>query len=142
MAFNLFKRGKEEKAQVKTAGPLVVKKEAPKKKEEVKKEVVSKGKSKNGAPFSSSVLLNPHITEKASMLAEKGQYVFRVHTEATKGSVKKSVESIYGVNVKGVRLTTKPGRKVRAGRKMGFKSGMKKAVVHLKEGQTIDIIAR
>ncbi|MDA1337250.1 MAG: 50S ribosomal protein L23 [bacterium] len=144
MAFNLFKKGTKEKTALRTARPLVEKKETSKKKDEVVKKAAPavKSKGKKMTPALSSVLQSPHITEKASWLAEQKQYVFRVHPTATKGAVKQSVEALYGVGVKGVRLTIKPARKIGAGKRAVVKPGMKKAIVHLQEGQTLDIISR
>lgn len=140
MAFNIFKKKEEKKPQEQIEKPLVKEKKEPKK--EVVKKATVNAKGKKTSPALSSVLLNPHVTEKASMLAEKGQYVFRVHKTATKGAVKQSVEALYGVNVKKVGLTTKPPRKVRAGKRTVLKPGLKKAIVHLKEGESIEIISR
>ena len=140
MAFNIFKKKEEKKSQEQIEKPLAGEKKEPKK-EVVKKAAVS-AKGKKTFPALASVLLSPHVTEKAAMLAEKGQYVFRVHKTATKGAVKQSVEALYGVNVKKVGLTTKPARKVRAGKRTVLQPGLKKAVVHLKKGESIEIISR
>ncbi|MCH7828354.1 50S ribosomal protein L23 [Patescibacteria group bacterium] len=94
------------------------------------------------APSFPSVLLNPHITEKATLLGEKGQYVFRVQPQATKDAVKQSVEALYGVAVRNVRLIKKPAKKIRIGRREGVKQGLKKAVVQLKAGESIEVISR
>lgn len=134
MAFNIFKKKEEPK------------KEAPKKQEaalSAEKPAApapkAKGKARASLP---GVLLNPHITEKASLLGEKGQYVFRVYPAASKSAVRQSVESLYGVEVRSVQMTRKPAKKVRLGRREGVKPGMKKAVVQLKQGQTIEVISR
>ena len=140
MAFNIFKKKEEKKPQVSAEKPL--EKEKKQSKKEVVKKTTGSTKGKKTSPALSSVLLNPHVTEKAAMLAEKGQYVFRVHKTATKGAVKQSVEALYGVNVKKVGLTTKPARKVGAGKRTVLQPGLKKAVVHLKKGESIEIISR
>jgi len=140
MAFNIFKKKEDKKTEVAPKKPLA------EKKEEVKKEVIKKTsvakKGKKVSPALSTVLLNPHVTEKASMLAEKGQYVFSVHESATKGAVKQAVESLYGVNVTRVGLIVKQARKVRSRRRTTLEHGLKKAVVHLKKGESIEIISR
>ncbi|MDP2735229.1 MAG: 50S ribosomal protein L23 [bacterium] len=133
MAFNIFKKKEE------TKEAPAVKEAAPKAEKPAASAPKAKGKGKVSLP---GVLLNPHVTEKASLLAEKGQYVFRVHPLATKGAVKQSVEALYGVEVRDVRMTKKPAKKVRLGRKEGVKQGMKKAVVQVKRGQTIEVISR
>ena len=139
MAFNFFKKKEQEKPQPKVQKPAAIKQEehevAPKEAEGTKK----KAKKTFLLP---GVLMNPHITEKASMLGERGQYVFRVHKEATKGAVRGAVESLYGVEVRSVRLIRKPAKKIRSGKKMGLKPELKKAVVQLKRGQSIEVISR
>ena len=140
MVFNIFKKKEEKKPEAKIEKPLVMEKKEPKNEAVKKADAILK--KKKISPALSSVLIHPHVTEKASMLAEKGQYVFRVQKTATKGAIKQSVEALYGVNVKRVGLTIKPARKVRAGKKTVLKPGLKKAIVHLKEGESIEIMSR
>jgi len=140
MAFNIFKKKEEKKAQPQITKPLVEKKEEPKK--EVAKKPTLSTKGKKVSLALSAVLLNPHVTEKASWLAEKGQYVFHVRNDATKGAIRESVESLYGVHVTKVGLIVKPARRVRTGRKTTLKPELKKAIVHLAKGESIEIIAR
>ena len=139
MAFNLFKKKQQEKPQVKEDPPLAKTQE---KQEQASKAQPDTGKKAKKPPVLSGVLLNPHITEKAAMLQEMGQYVFRVHKDATKGAVRGSVESLYGVSVKKVRLIKKPTKKMRIGKKEGIKQGLKKAVVQLKQGENIETLSR
>lgn len=147
MPFNFFKRSKPEKPQLKDEAPVVKVQETAKLESKAKEEVASAasrrsgGKAKKASPLS-GVLLNPHITEKATMLGEKGQYVFRVHPQATKDAVKQSVEVLYGVTVRNVRLIKKPAKKIRIGKKEGVKQGLKKAMVQLKIGESIEVISR
>ena len=139
MAFNFFKKKEQEKPQPKVQKPAAIKQEehevAPKEAEGTKK----KAKKTFLLP---GVLMNPHITEKASMLGERGQYVFRVYPQATKGAVKSAIESLYGVEVRKVRMIKKPAKKIRIGKKEGVKPGLKKAVVQFKAGQSMEIISR
>tara|TARA_Y100000310_G_C20698585_1_gene827561 strand:+ start:6199 stop:6615 length:417 start_codon:yes stop_codon:yes gene_type:complete len=138
MPFNFFRRKKE------------VPKEQPKPRKEIKvaaqkeaKPQVQAGKAQKRTRVADpSVLSRPHITEKASFLAEKGQYVFRVVPEATKHQVKAAVEELYGVEVAGVRIARQRSKTVRVGKKEGIKPGFKKAVVQLQKGQTIEVISR
>jgi large subunit ribosomal protein L23 len=97
----------------------------------------SSGASKKG--FSYQIIKEPHISEKASNLAEKNKYTFKVYTNTNKPEIKKSVEGIYGVNVLDVKVIKVPKKKRRLGRTEGFKKGFKKAVVTIKEGQKIEI---
>jgi len=85
-------------------------------------------------------IVSPHITEKATDLAAKNQYVFVVAQRANKGDIKRSVEKMYGVNVRLVRIVNVHSKKMRLGRIQGLKSGYKKAVVKVKEGQKIEIL--
>ncbi len=88
------------------------------------------------------ILKGPQITEKATELKDKNQYVFKVADSANKSEIKKAVEEVYGVKVIKVRTIKVPRRKRRLGRSVGWKKGYKKAVVSLKKDQTIDIMPR
>lgn len=84
-------------------------------------------------------ILSPVITEKSTKLSENNQVVFRVPHDATKPQIKKAVEELFKVKVKGVNtLVTKGKKKMFRGR-MGQRSDVKKAVVTLHEGSTIDV---
>lgn len=95
---------------------------------------------KAGSSF--RILKSPHITEKAASLAERNQYVFEVFKNANKNEIKKSVEGLFGVNVLRVRIVNIPKKPRRIGRQSGYKSGYKKAIVKIKEGQKIEILPR
>jgi large subunit ribosomal protein L23 len=84
-------------------------------------------------------ILSPVITEKTTKLSEHNQVVFRVPHDATKPEIKKAVEALFKVKVKGVNtLVTKGKIKMFRGRK-GERSDVKKAIVTLAEGSTIDV---
>ena len=84
-------------------------------------------------------ILSPVITEKSTKLSEHNQVVFRVPHEATKPQIKEAVEKLFKVKVKGVNtLVTKGKKKLFRGRK-GERSDIKKAIVTLHEGSTIDV---
>jgi len=106
--------------------------------EKVKK--VSKPKRKKGIPQLYQILKSFHISEKATDLAEKGQYVFKVFSKANKIEIKKAIENLYGVDVLTVNIIRVPSKKRRLGRVSGFKKGYKKAIVKIKKGQKIDIL--
>ncbi len=95
---------------------------------------------KKAKGFSYSVIKEPHISEKATNLAEKNKYTFKVYRNSNKLEIKKSVEGIYGVDVLGVNIITIPHKKRRLGKTEGFRKGFTKAVVTVKEGQKIEII--
>lgn len=146
--FDFLKRKEEiEKAKQpeKKARAVEVKKEkkAPVTKSAVKKETAVKAPSNASAKkekFSYTVVKAPHISEKASYLAEDNKYVFQVSPSANKPEIKKSVEGIYHVNVLSVNIIKIPGKKRRLGRTEGMKKGHTKAIVTLKEGQKIEIL--
>ncbi|MBI4138304.1 MAG: 50S ribosomal protein L23 [Candidatus Wildermuthbacteria bacterium] len=84
-------------------------------------------------------LIKARGTEKASVLGKHRQYVFEVRDGATKGSVKFAVEKSFGVVVTGIQMIQKRAKKIRVGRRVGVRPGTKKAVVRLKEGQSIEL---
>ena len=85
------------------------------------------------------VLLGPHISEKATVVAEEhGQYVFKVAKDATKLEIKKAVEQLFEVSVKAVRTAVVKGKTKRTRFGMGKRSDWKKAYVSLEQGQEID----
>jgi len=88
------------------------------------------------------VLKSPIITEKGTLVSEKGnQVVFRVDTRATKLEVALAVEKLFGVKVTAVRTLNTLGKSYRRfGRKIGRHSDWKKAYVTLAEGQSIDLL--
>ncbi len=97
-------------------------------------------KRRNIKGFSYSIVKEPHISEKATNLSEKNQYIFKVDKNANKTEVKKSVEGIYGVDVLSVNMIKIPKKKRRIGRTEGFRKGHTKAVVKIAEGQKIEIL--
>jgi large subunit ribosomal protein L23 len=85
------------------------------------------------------VILSPVVTEKATTASEHNQVVFRVARGATKPEIKDAVEKLFNVKVKGVNtLVTKGKTKYFRGR-AGARSDVKKAIVTLAEGHSIDI---
>jgi len=85
------------------------------------------------------VVLAPHITEKSTMLSETNAVVFKVATKATKPEIKAAVEALFGVTVIGVNTIVTKGKTKRWKGKPYQRSDMKKAIVRLAEGQSIDI---
>jgi large subunit ribosomal protein L23 len=84
------------------------------------------------------VIRAPVITEKATLLSEKNQVVFRVSLESNKFQIKKAVETLFGVTVLGVNTLVVKGKTKRFKGRPGRRSDFKKAYVKLAEGQTID----
>jgi|TARA_B100000767_G_scaffold125138_1_gene119269 large subunit ribosomal protein L23 len=88
------------------------------------------------------VLLGPHISEKATIVADDGgQVVFRVAADATKPEIKKAVEQLFEVKVASVRVLNAKGKTKRTRYGVGHKANIRKAYVRLAEGHDIDFIA-
>lgn len=86
-----------------------------------------------------ATIIAPVITEKSTKLSESNQVVFRVPGSATKPQIKKAVEELFKVKVKSVNtLVTKGKKKLFRGRP-GARSDVKKAIVTLQPGSTIDV---
>ena len=86
-----------------------------------------------------TVLLAPHVSEKAAIVTEKAnQVVFRVRKDATKPDIKAAVELMFEVKVDAVQVVNSAGKHKRFGGRAGRRSDFKKAYVRLAEGQTID----
>lgn len=85
------------------------------------------------------VLVAPQISEKATMLAERGnQVVFIVTPDATKPEIKAAVELLFKVRVGSVQVMNLKGKAKRFGRTMGRRSDVRKAIVSLEAGQEIN----
>ena len=85
------------------------------------------------------VVLAPHITEKSTLLSEHNAVVFKVANDATKPQIKAAVEALFGVSVTGVNTLTSKGKTKRWKGRPYQRSDMKKAIVTLAEGQSIDV---
>ena len=124
---------------------VAVKKEAVKKeavkKEAVKKEAVKKEAVKKVADKSLQSVLAPHVTEKATMVADKlNQIIFKVRKNATKIQVKEAIELMFKVDVTAVNLLNVKGKTKRASRNsMGKRADWKKAYVSIQAGQEINL---
>ncbi|HUT22379.1 MAG TPA: 50S ribosomal protein L23 [Candidatus Bipolaricaulota bacterium] len=84
-------------------------------------------------------LLKPLITEKATELGAKNQYLFIVPTSANKAQIATKIEHVYGVKPVKVQTANFAGKKVRYGRSQGRKKSWKKAIVVLSAGDKIEI---
>ena len=85
------------------------------------------------------VIRRPLITEKATRALELNQYTFEVDHRAAKPDIKAAVEKIFDVKVIGVSTMNPPRRTRRVGRFAGKRAQVKKAVVRLAEGNTIQL---
>jgi len=93
-----------------------------------------------------SILIKPIITEKATANSELNNcFTFQVNTKANKVEIKKAVEAAYGVSVEKVRtMNVRPDRSTRftkTGVQHGKTNAVKKAIVQLAEGESIDLYA-
>jgi large subunit ribosomal protein L23 len=85
------------------------------------------------------LLRRPIITEKATNASENGAVVFEVKMTATKPEIKKAVEELFKVKVKGVNTVIAKGKTKRFKGKIGKRKDIKKAYVMLEDGSTIDV---
>ena len=85
------------------------------------------------------VIVAPHITEKATLLSEHNAVVFKVANDATKPQIKAAVEALFSVKVAGVNTIVQKGKSKRWKGAPYKRSDVKKAIVTLAEGQSIDV---
>lgn len=85
------------------------------------------------------VVVAPVITEKSTLLSENNAVVFKVANDASKLEIKAAVEAIWGVTVKSVNTLVAKGKTKRWKGKPYTRSDVKKAIVRLADGQSIDI---
>lgn len=85
------------------------------------------------------LIIKPIVTEKATLQLEDNKYVFDVRPEATKPEIKAAIELLFDVKVTRVNTARMPRKHKRVGRFAGFKAQIKRAVVTLKEGDSIQL---
>jgi len=157
---DIFKKGKKRKADDKLKRPPkgVLKRPSiakpvkpfsagkPEKEEEKKPVVQEKAPSsvkatEGKSELASRVILAPLITEKSTYLSERNVFVFRVASKANKVMIKKAIKELYGFDTRKIGMISAPSkpRFTRRGGRPGSRSGFKKAVVYLKEGDKIDL---
>jgi large subunit ribosomal protein L23 len=85
------------------------------------------------------VIRAPVVTEKSTMSSEHGQVVFDVAIDATKAQIKEAVEGLFKVKVKAVNTLVRKGKVKRFRNTLGERKDVKKAIVTLVDGQSIDI---
>lgn len=88
------------------------------------------------------ILLSPRITEKGSDLSAQGIYVFNVAKDADRREIAEAIQAIYKVTPRSVRLIAIPSKRrlTRGTNRMGATAAGKKAYVHLKKGDTIELV--
>ncbi len=85
------------------------------------------------------IIRNPVVTEKSTYASEHNQVVFDVAIDATKPEIKAAVEGLFSVKVKAVNTLVRKGKEKRFRGRVGQRKDVKKAIVTLAEGQSIDI---
>jgi len=151
--FDIFKKSKgkvekkplkkkEEKVEKKSVEKKIPAKIPAKKKTGKRSDKKSVLEQKRISRTAYRVLGPAHVTEKATILTESDQYIFRVLPGSNKKEIKQVVEELYGVDVVSVRVITVKGRKRRLGKIKGWTKGYKKAIVRIKKGQKIEILPR
>ena len=85
------------------------------------------------------IILAPVITEKATLLSERNQVVFRVPLSATKKDVKDAVEKLFNVKVAAVNTIVRKGKTKNFRGRPGKRADHKNAVVTLLQGYSIDV---
>ncbi len=85
------------------------------------------------------VILSPVITEKATVLSDQNKVVFRVSDDSTKEEIASAIEELFKVNVVKVNTLVTKGKTKRFRGRMGRRSDVKKAIVTLADGQSIDV---
>ena len=85
------------------------------------------------------VLLAPVVSEKSYSLIDDNKYSFRIHPDAHKTQVRQAVEQLFDVKVQRVNIVKVQAKPKRRGMSIGQRPGWKKAIVQVREGQTIEI---
>ncbi|MGB4593780.1 MAG: 50S ribosomal protein L23 [Coriobacteriia bacterium] len=86
-----------------------------------------------------SVIIRPIVSEKSYALMEQNRYTFEVDKRATKPHIAQAIEEIFGVTVTDVNTINVPGKPRRQRYAQGLTRTWKKAIVTLKQGDTIDL---
>lgn len=96
-------------------------------------------KSKISQEKAYDIVRSPVITEKATLASEHNQVTFRVPLDASKGEIAAAVEAVFKVEVKAVNTLIQKGKTKRFKGVIGKRKDVKKAVVSLAEGHSIDV---
>ena len=88
---------------------------------------------------SEQVVLTPVVSEKSYSGIADGRYTFKVHPDAHKTQVRQAIEELFGVHVERVNIIKVQSKPKRRGLFKGTRPGWKKAIVQVREGETIEI---
>jgi len=105
----------------------------------IKKYVLREKERKLSKDVLREVLRYPILTEKSTAGKERGEYFFVVAPWASKVSIARAVESLFDVKVKSVNTLNRKGKRCRFKGKEGVRSGLKKAMISLKDGSVLDL---
>ena len=86
-----------------------------------------------------NTLLSPMITEKSTLASENNQVMFKVPLEATKPQIAEAVEGLFNVKVKAVNTLRLKGKNKQFRGRAYTRSTVKKAIVTLEDGHSIDV---
>merc|ERR1711916_30502 len=95
--------------------------------------------TKDAQPVHYDTIVAPVITEKTTFLSEENKVVFQVAMTSTKPQIKEAVEKLFGVNVTAVNTVVVKGKTKRFRGIKGRRNDVKKAIITLKDGQSIDV---
>ncbi|MCF7836078.1 MAG: 50S ribosomal protein L23 [Candidatus Marinimicrobia bacterium] len=145
--FDVFKREKQKGEERLKRPPKGAFKRVEKYSKDKQDEVVEDGKKEKGknrategkSELASFVISAPHITEKSTILSEGNVYVFRVTPRANKITIKKAVKELYGFDPIRINIVNIPAKTRSSRGRKGVRSGYKKAMVYLKEGDQIEL---
>jgi len=136
---DIFKKNKK---QLRAEETIKRRKGALKQTENAPKPVLkeSKGGKKEGnSELASAAIISPYITEKSAVYSERHCYTFKVIPSANKIILKKAIKELYGFDTVKIRIVNIPSKTRFSRGKTGVKSGYKKAMIYLKEGDKIDL---
>lgn len=101
--------------------------------------MATKTKKTEVAEWMYDIVRHPLVTEKSTMGSQHGQMTFRVPLTATKPQIREAIETLFSVKVEGVNTLIHKGKTKRFKGIKAMRSDTKKAIVRLKDGQTIDV---
>lgn len=85
------------------------------------------------------VVISPIMTEKSHAMSDKGKYLFKISSKATKKNIKGAIEEMYKVNVDKINVLTVSKKKRTVKYDRGYQKSYKKAIVTFKKGQSISV---
>jgi len=93
----------------------------------------------SGGLTSEQILLTPVVSEKSYSGIAENRYTFKVHPDAHKTQIRQAIEELFSVHVERVNIVKVPSKPKRRGLFKGTRQGWKKAIVTVREGETIEI---